>query len=399
MEQYGRTRTNRKNKTMMYYIRLISRILMGILFIMSGYVKMVDPYGFALKIGEIFNSFGLGFMEPASMVFAFLGILAEFAIGWALLLGIQMRLTAWGIMLFMSFFTLLTFWFAYGMKIIELTNQLFSTNIQIKQAVTDCGCFGDAVKLEPWTSFWKDIVLLVMILIILFGIGYIRPVFPKKFNYFLLSISLLVCCGIAYWGIAHLPIVDFRPYAVGKNLKQGMEDGSSEVKKIDYILKNLKDNKEKTMSLDEYMNSGIWEDTLNWKIVKTDEKIIKKGVPSSVHDFNADCGADGDQTKSLLDEEKIAVFTVPFADRLSTVDMAKLRKITSEFAQRQIKFVILASDPKVLALSSLKACSTDPTTLKTINRSNPGLMILKKSVVVAKYNVNDFPDYKEINKL
>ncbi|MDR3272837.1 MAG: DoxX family protein [Flavobacteriaceae bacterium] len=365
----------------MRYLVVFFRIIVGIIFIISGFVKTVDPLGFSYKLEEYFGAgvFNLPFFEKLAFPMSIFFVILEIMLGVLLLLGTWKKFTVWLLLLLIVFFAFLTFYSAYFDK------------------VTDCGCFGDAIKLKPWTSFRKDIVLLAMILILFFGIKYINPIFSGKINISLLIISFLICCGIAYWGIAHLPIIDFRPYAVGKNLKQGMQDGSSQVDKISYILQNLKDNKNKTMSSDEYINSGIWQDTLNWKIIKTDVQVIKEAVLPSVHDFIVDCGADGDQTDNILDENKIAVFTVPFADMLSTTDKAELMKIASEFSQHQIKFVILASNPK--ALAPLRACSTDPTTLKTINRSNPGLMILKKGEVAAKYNVNDFPDYQEINKL
>ena len=161
-------------------------------------------------------------------------------------------------------------------------------------------------------------------------------------------------------------------------------------------MKNLKTQEEKKMNSDEYINSDIWKDTLNWAIKDTHTEIIKEAVSPSVHDFTVDCG-DGDETDSVLEADKIAVFTIPFTSNLSIIEKAELRKITSELDRKKIKFVLLSNDPK--ALSPIKSCATDQTTLKTINRSNPGLMILKKGIVVAKYGSNDFPDVKEIEKL
>ncbi len=364
----------------MKYLTHFFRIIVGIIFIISGFVKTVDPIGFSYKLEEYFGPevFNIPFLQNLALPLSIFFVILEIMLGVFLLLGIWKKLTVYSLLLLIIFFSFLTFYSAYF------------------HVVTDCGCFGDALKLEPWTSFWKDILLLIMILVLLFGIKYITPLFPTKIGWSLIGISLIVSCWIAYQGIAHLPLIDFRAYAVGKDLIKGMNDGKPEETSITYVMKNLKNNEEKKYTAEEYTNSDIWKDTLNWAIKDTHVEVIKKGIQNSVNNLTIDCG-NQDGTQEILNDDKIAVFTVPFAKDLSVIEKAALRKITSELAKKNTKFVILANDPG--ALSPVESCATDQTTLKTINRSNPGLMILKKGVVVVKYHVNDFPTAQEIEKL
>jgi uncharacterized membrane protein YphA (DoxX/SURF4 family) len=364
----------------MKYLTHLFRIIVGVVFIISGAVKTVDPIGFSYKLEEYFGAgvFNIPFLQNLALPLSIFFVILEVMLGVFLLVGVWKKFTVYFLLFLTVFFAFLTFYSAYFNK------------------VTDCGCFGEALKLAPWVSFWKDIVLLGMILVLTFGLKYISPAFIPKVGWTILGIALASCCWVAYQGIAHLPLLDFRPYAVGKNLKEGMNDGISQEDLIMYTMKNLKTHEEKKMSSDEYINTNIWKDTLNWEIIDTQIEIIKEAVLPSVHDFVVDCGNE-DRTEEVLEEDKIAVITVPFARKLSVIEQAGLRKITSELARKNLKFVVLANEPE--ALSPMFSCATDQTTLKTINRSNPGLMVLKKGMVVAKYHVNDFPSVEDIEKL
>ncbi|MDR2123144.1 MAG: DoxX family protein [Flavobacteriaceae bacterium] len=356
------------------------RIVVGVLFIISGIVKTIDPIGFSYKLEEYFGAgvFNIPFLQGLALPLSILFVILEVMLGMFLLLGVWKKFTLSSLLSLIVFFTFLTFYSAYFNK------------------VTDCGCFGDALKLPPWVSFCKDVVLLIMILILVFGSRHIEPLFVPKVSWVALGITFVLCCWIAYRGIAHLPLIDFRPYAVEKDLREGMSDGTPQEDLIIYTMRNLKTHEEKKLSSEEYISTNIWKDTLNWKIEETHTEIIRKAVLPSVHDFTVDCG-DKDRTEDVLNEDKIAVITIPFAKKLSIIERMKLRKITSELAGNNLKFVVLANDPEIL--SPIPSCSTDQTTLKTINRSNPGLMILKKGVVVAKYHANDFPTVQEIEEL
>lgn len=365
----------------MKYLTQLLRIVVGVLFIISGFVKIVDPIGFSYKLDEYFGPevFNIPFLQQLALPMSVVFTIFEVLLGVLLLLGIWKKFTVYALLILIVFFSFLTFYSAYFNK------------------VTDCGCFGDALKLEPWTSFWKDIVLLVMILIILAGIKYIKPLFSNKVNYALFGLSVIASVYITYQGIEHLPLIDFRPYAVGKSIPEGMKGGIPEKKEIIYTLKNSNSGKEQEMNDKKYIDSKIWEDS-TWVIQenKTKENVISKGIPAPVHDFSIECNGE-DQTKEYLSEAKVIIFTIPFVEKMNKKEMQDLTNITSELTKNRIKFVILSN--KLEMFKGLNSCSMDPTTLKTINRSNPGMMVLKKGIVVAKYHHNDFPNIEEINKL
>ena len=180
----------------------ISRIFVGILFIISGLIKLNDPVGFGFKLQDYFapEVLNLEFLVPYALAIAIFVVIYEVMLGVMIILGYAKRFTLWSLLLMIVFFTFLTFYSAYFNK------------------VTDCGCFGDALKLTPWESFWKDVVLLVLILILFFGKRYIQPFFTRSIRSIVVFISLILCLWLGYHVLMHLPIVDFRPYKIGANI-------------------------------------------------------------------------------------------------------------------------------------------------------------------------------------
>ncbi|MGB5653156.1 MAG: BT_3928 family protein, partial [Robiginitalea sp.] len=191
---------------MKYFVQLC-RIVVGVLFILSGLIKLNDPLGFSFKLEEYFSPavLDLPFLEPYALAIALFVVILEVILGITLLLGYQIRLTLWTLLGTIVFFTFLTFYSAYFNK------------------VTDCGCFGDAVKLTPWESFSKDLILLVLILILIWGRKHLKPLGSAAFRLGTTAIALLACIWFGNHVLNHLPVVDFRPYHVGANIMEGME--------------------------------------------------------------------------------------------------------------------------------------------------------------------------------
>src|SRR5690554_4192539 len=157
-----------------------SRIIVGVLFIISGLIKLNDPVGFSFKLKDYFapEVLDLGFLVPYALLLAIILVIFEVLLGLALLLGHYKKITLWALLLMIVFFTFLTFYSAYFNK------------------VTDCGCFGDAIKLTPWESFTKDVILLVLILILFAGRKHIKPIFSKGVRNVLFFVAFLACLGI-----------------------------------------------------------------------------------------------------------------------------------------------------------------------------------------------------------
>lgn len=190
----------------MKYIVNISRILVGVLFIISGFVKLNDPLGFSYKLQEYFSAdvLNIPFLEPYALGISIFVVIFEVILGVFLLIGYKPKFTVWSLLGMIVFFTFLTFYSAYFEK------------------VKDCGCFGDAIPLTPWESFTKDVVLLILILILFFGVKHIKPIFSKLGLTVVALLSFIGCLWFGYHVLMHLPSIDFRAYAVGKNIMDGM---------------------------------------------------------------------------------------------------------------------------------------------------------------------------------
>ena len=185
---------------------IFSRTLLGIVFIFSGFVKGIDPFGLAYKISDYLLAFNVEFLSVLALPLSFLLSFLEFAIGTALLSGVMKKLSSWLALIFIFFFTLLTLYIA------------------VKNPVTDCGCFGDALILTNWQTFYKNLLILIPAVIVFTGkkSSVIRKTVFSKIQY---SIFYLVVTGYiftVFWSFNHLPVIDFRPYKTGVNIKEGM---------------------------------------------------------------------------------------------------------------------------------------------------------------------------------
>jgi len=189
----------------MKYLVGISRIIVGILFIISGLIKLNDPMGFSFKLEEYFSAgvLDLPFFEPYALAISIIVVIFEVLLGVMLLVGFKPKSTVWSLLLMIVFFTFLTFYSAYFNK------------------VTDCGCFGDAIKLTPWESFTKDVILLVLIIILFIGRKHITSILGPSIKRILVAVALLLSAWYAYHVLNHLPVIDFRPYKIGANIEEG----------------------------------------------------------------------------------------------------------------------------------------------------------------------------------
>ena len=357
----------------MKYLVQISRFIVGIIFIISGFVKTIDPIGFGYKLEEYFapDVFNIGFLHDLALPQATFFSIFEIILGVFLLLGIFKKFTNWSLLILIVFFTFLTFYSAYFNK------------------VTDCGCFGDALKLTPWQSFWKDIFLLILIIFIFIGQKHIKPLISNmKINYGISTLALLLCIWIAYTGIQYLPLIDFRAYAVGKNIPEGMEGIPDEVE-YTYILRDKNTNEEKEFK--EFPEN--YEESYEYVDAKT--KVIKKGVEAPVKDFMLDCDGE-DMTEFYLSEPRVVFFITPFSQKVKPEEITHLNKLYKELSQANVKVAGLSNGD--LVNTEFPYCMVDQITLKTIIRNNPGILVLEKGTVVGKFHDNPLPEADEILK-
>ncbi len=368
----------------MSILRITSRILLGIVFVFSGFVKAVDPLGSAYKFIDYFVAFRLEFLEPVAFPLAVFLIAAEFIIGISLLTGFKIEMGTWGVMFFMLVFTPLTFILA------------------IFNPVEDCGCFGDAIVLTNWQTFYKNLVLMVFVVFVFISRKKYQIVYTANVEMTILSVVLLVFVAFSIYSYYHLPLIDFRPYNVGTYIPEKMEipEGAPQ-DEYKTILIYEKDGIKKEFTIEDYP----WQDT-TWKFVDQKSYLIKEGYLPAIHDFDIIDSEGYEITDLVLSDENYSFLMVSY--NLSDANQKGLNA-ANEIAlygnQYGYNFYCLtaSSSPEIEALSNTMSLNfdfffTDETTLKTIIRSNPGLVLLKEGIVIGKWHYNDFPEVWEIQK-
>lgn len=378
----------------MKFITQLSRLLVGALFIFSGLIKLNDPLGFSYKLDEYFapDVLNLPFLQPFALALAVVIVILEVLLGVALLIGSWRKLTTWLLLLMIVFFTFLTFYSAYFNK------------------VTDCGCFGDAIPLTPWESFGKDVILLVLILIVFTHRQYINPLMGRAARGFIMLATLLGCSFLGFHVLNHLPLKDFRAYAVGKSIREGRKS-AEELGKTPtrygtiYYLKNKETGEEVKVSSDAYV-SEKWYERKEYEMLtdRSETVVLEKGYEPPIHDFIM-LMDNQDRTEELLDEP--AVFMLVSYDITETNPEAypAINAFANAAEQAGIPFYgFTASLPAVVEeyrhelQTPFPFATMDETTLKTIVRANPGVVLLKDGKVTAKWHYNDLPAFETVQK-
>jgi uncharacterized membrane protein YphA (DoxX/SURF4 family) len=359
-------------------IGIICRILLGLVFIFSGFVKGVDPMGGAIKFGEYFEAFHWSWLEGASLVIAIALSTAEFLIGAALLIGLRMRVTAWAALLFMSFFLILTFYIA------------------LRNPVTDCGCFGDALVITNWQTFYKNIILIALAGVIFYCRNLYVPYSKCLSEWLLVVFFAITGVGVSVYCYNHLPIMDFRPFHVGAHLPSQMTvPAGAPTDQYDTRLLYQKNGVVKEFTLQNYP----WQDT-TWKWKETKTVLVKKGYVTPIHGFSITSASGEDVTQKVLaDTSYTFVFVIHNASKVAAANWQKLQAYYKFSVENNHKFYALSSATQVTT-SKIKADNhllfefhnTDETALKTIVRANPGLVLLKDGVVIGLWHYNDMPE-------
>jgi len=410
----------------------IARTLVGALFIVSGLIKANDAVGFSFKLGEYFapDVLDIPFLSEYTYSLAVIICIAEIMLGLSVLVGAKMRLTAWSLLLMILFFDGLTFYSAYFDK------------------VTDCGCFGDAIKLTPWESFAKDVALSILIFIIFtyrnkvkyqtraenskilpvalllvglfsyFMLGWLFPIYftivlfllvrlvnkfilKEKREWTLALLTLVTCFAFTYHTDSHLPIRDFRAYAVGENIAEGMtlpEGAQADV--YDDVWK---------YEVDGIVNEYATKDK-PWEIegavfVDRETKLIVEGDHPPIHDFSIESDTLGDVTDSVLAASDAILFVMYDLTESDREALRKVAEIVNALSDEAVTMTAMSATTETQmeliqkeADISFPFYFTDETTLKTIIRSNPGMLWLKEGTIVAKWHYNDFPASEDLIK-
>ena len=352
----------------------VSRIFVGVLFIISGLIKLNDPVGFSFKLGDYFapEVLNLPFLEPYALVIAVLVVILEVLLGVMLIVGYAKKFTLWSLLLMIVFFTFLTFYSAYFNK------------------VTDCGCFGDALKLTPWESFTKDVVLLILILFLYKGSRYIQPFFSKGVRSITIFISLILCLWLGLHVLEHLPVIDFRAYKVGTNITRGMQtpaDAPAAVYQYNWSFDV--NGQQKTV-----INRGE-DPKIDGILLGVETSVLQKGYEPPIHDFSIE--RDGtDYTTQMLEEENLLVVIAYNLDVSQNEGFISIKEATDTAIEKGYTVIGISasSTPETEKFAAkydldFKFYFCDMTALKTIIRSNPSIISLEKGTILQKLHFND----------
>ena len=357
------------------FITQFSRLFVGILFIISGLIKLNDPLGFSYKLEEYFSEpvFNMPFFVPFSLAIALFLVILEVVLGVMLLIGYKSKLTIWSLLLLIVMFTFLTFYSAYF------------------DVVKDCGCFGDALHLTPWQSFSKDIILLFFILILFFNKKLIKPLFSNSIQNALAILSVVLCSFMGYWVLNHLPLVDFRPYKVGTNIKTAMEIPDNAPKSVVEMVFIYNVN-----GVDkEFTEKDLGTLPAGAKFVDRKDKVLVQGYLPPIHDFKLELDGN-DNTQQIFSKEKSLLIVAYDLEKANPEGLQKINKLYKQALTNGYYVAVLTGSSKEIIEGVKKKYGftfdflfCDATPLKTIERANPSFVILHYGTVIQKVHYND----------
>jgi uncharacterized membrane protein YphA (DoxX/SURF4 family) len=364
----------------MRFINQFSRFFVGGLFIFSGLIKINDPIGTEIKMEEYFDVFSQDFGSffsyfiPYALEIGMIMIVLELALGIAILLFWRMELTTWVLLGLMVFFTFLTFYSAYFNK------------------VTDCGCFGDAIKLTPWQSFWKDIVLMVFVLhLFWYRRGYTKVLRTREGDSIIIA-TIAVSTFVGVYALNHLPFIDFRAYKIGNNIAQQMVAPEQPI--IEYTF-----NKNgKTVKSLNYLTPEAGYQYVSSSVLNEDK------IKPKITDYSVTSSTGEDLTQSTFKGNKLLIIAYDIS-KTSAEKIANIRTLAKAFEGMGESLLITSSSEEQVNnfrhknQLSIQYAFADATVLKTIIRSNPGICLWKDGIVLGNWHYNDTPSISEIEAL
>ena len=366
------------------HILLIARIIFGLVFLFSGFVKAVDPLGTAYKISDYLEAFSLTPLDFLAFPSALILIATEFTIGFNILFNVHLKATTLIASIFMLIMTPVTLYLA------------------LANPISDCGCFGDAIVMTNWQTFYKNVVLCIILIIIAILKDNTRPWLSNWGAWIVTLLPILISFGISIYCYNLLPILDFRPYKKGNNIIEGMsipEDAPLDKYETTFFYE--KDGVEKAFTLDNYPA----EDS-TWTFVRQESKLIEQGYVPPIHDFSI-VTEDGDITDIILEDAGYTLLVISHKVEKASTKNIKCIKSTIANAKKAGANVIWLTSSYTDEIDNFRTKygindtfgATDDITLKTIVRSNPGLVLIKDANIIEKWHHNSLPTKDELNQL
>lgn len=363
------------------FIDLFSRFFVGGLFIFSGLIKLNDPIGTEIKLEEYFEVFGQDFgsfflvFKPFALEIGMFLIVLEVILGVAVLINYRMVITTKILLALIIFFTFLTFYSAYFNK------------------VTDCGCFGDAIKLTPWESFIKDVILVIFILHLFWHRNKYESALSIRTGHIVIASTTIISIGLGIYAILHLPFIDFRAYQIGNNIPQQMIPPEHPI--FEYTFQTKDGGQIKS---DKYLT-----DTTMYKYVGVEQTNEEK-TKAKITDYAVSSVEGEDVTQNTFEGAKL-LFIIYDATKASVKNINEIRQLIKSLdgkvemmaltASRSDQFEAFRHENQL----AIPYYFVDATVLKTIVRSNPGITLWVNGTVKGMWHHNDTPDAQEILSL
>lgn len=357
------------------------RFALALVFAFSGFVKAVDPMGTVYKMADYADAFGLTMHPWMLLLGAWLLIIVEYVMGVALFFGLYRRFYLWLMIAFLGVMTPLTF-------VLALTNP-----------VSDCGCFGDALVLTNWQTFGKNVVLLLMAIVVLRCHKRIWRVISERTQWLIFVYALVAIAVFMRYNMRHLPVLDFRPYAIGTNLIEGMtipEDAPQDEYETLFVLE--KDGEQRTFTFDDYPDS-------TWTFVKRESRLVRQGYVPPIADFHLSTLEGEDVTWEVLDYPGYTFLVVSHELRRANEGMLDVINDLYDYAKvggHQF-YMLTSSNAQSIAQwtertgASYPYLNADDILLKTMVRANPGLIVLKEATIVGKWSAIDMPRDEQLS--
>jgi uncharacterized membrane protein YphA (DoxX/SURF4 family) len=356
----------------------ICRTLTALVFIFSGFVKAVDPWGFAYKFHDYFEAWHLTALDFLALPASFFLSTFEFTLGVCLLAGVYRKWVSRLVFLFMCFMMGLTLYLA------------------LYNPVTDCGCFGDALVITNWQTFGKNVVLLVAAIVLLLWYRQMKRFYPRNVRAWVVAGTVVFIGSVSMYSFRYLPLLDFRPYRIGNHIPSLMQmPEGAEADVYETTLVYEKEGVRRNFSIENYPKEGS-----GWTFVEADSRLVRKGYEPPIHGFSITTASGDDITDDVLNDPGYTFLLI--AHKLEQASDARIENINATYdyaARHGYRFLCLtASLPAAIAEwqgstgAEYAFCTADDIALKTIIRSNPGLLLLQNGTIINKWPTRRIPD-------
>ena len=357
----------------------LCRLVVALTFILSGFVKTVDPIGTQIKIEDYLAAWHVGnyFPDILTLLASVMLSATEFTLGMLLLFAIRRRLVTKLTMTLMAVMTPLTLWLA------------------ISNPVSDCGCFGDAIVLSNWQTFFKNVILTAATAVLMCYPTKMPRLVSRGTQWLVINYTILFVLALSGYSLYILPPFDFRPYYVGADIRKGMEipEGAEQPKfETTFILE--KNGERREFGLDNYPDS-------TWTFIDSRTIEVSKGYVPPIHDFSITrCDNGEDITDEVIDSKGYTMLLVaPYLEKSDDMQFNDINRIYDYARENKVPFYCLtASGDKMIERwkdmtgAEYTFCHTDATTLRTIIRSSPGLVVIHDGRIIGKWSHNALPD-------